>query len=341
LKFASRGILRLSALKLAGVLPIRDRKGLEFSGMRAKQTGVGMRETMARTRLRGLEIGGIQIGIEVPETCDWDWPDGPVADFQCLPRDPEVHVGVRVGQVGDEDLGGECYAIGSWTFEVARRGTDWQLGLSRGGRRAQLALFDREFRTGEVVLSQEAAMSSAYPLRGPLDEWIILHRTVARGGLCLTASAIAEDGEAILRLGVPDARSANRWATPSSSLLGRHAVLVREDRRSLRLFRTPWSESIDPRLGYEARVHEIHSIETAENAFNELLDPGDAAELLVTHAVVPLCDDSLLDRVLRNAQRFGQSTRVREIGETASMPAPMAWGSTQLQAAFAPPRSIV
>ena len=98
---------------------------------------------------------------------------------------------------------------------------------------------------------------------------------------------------------------------------------------------------MDPRLGYEAQVHELQHVETAEHAFNELLDPADAAELLVTHAVVPLCDDSLLDRVLRNAQRFGQSARVREVGEAESVSAPMAWGSTQLQAAFAPPRGIV
>jgi len=61
---------------------------------------------MARTQLRGLEIGGIQIGIEVPETCPWQWPDNVVAGYSCLPRNPEVHVGVRVGKVDREDLAG-------------------------------------------------------------------------------------------------------------------------------------------------------------------------------------------------------------------------------------------
>ncbi len=101
-------------------------------------------EEMARTRLRGLEIGGIQIGIEVPEHCEGDWPDAPIADYQCLPREPEVHVGVRVGTVDASPLEGERYAIGRWTFEAARRGTDWLLGLSRNGKREQFALFDRE-----------------------------------------------------------------------------------------------------------------------------------------------------------------------------------------------------
>ena len=59
---------------------------------------------MARTRLRGISIGGIQIGIEVPEIFDWEWPESPVAEFQCLPRDPEVHVGLRIGDPGAADL---------------------------------------------------------------------------------------------------------------------------------------------------------------------------------------------------------------------------------------------
>lgn len=293
---------------------------------------------MARTRLRGLEIGGIQIGIEVPENCNWEWPELPVSEFQCLPREPEVHVGVRVAELDDHDLGGECYSIGAWTFEVACRGTDWQLGLSKGGRRAQLACFDRDFLAGEIVVSPEVAAARTYPLRGPLDEWIVLHRTVARGGLCLTASAVGLNGEAIIRLGVPSARVTNRWSTPSTSILGRNAILIREDRGLLRLFRTPWSESIDPRLSFESRVKEIQHAETAQTGFIEVLDGADASDLLVTHAVVPLCDEGLLERVLRNAQRIAASNRVLKVGETPDSRAPMAWQSPELQSAFAPPR---
>lgn len=294
---------------------------------------------MARTRLRGLEIGGIQLGIEVPESYEWEWPDGPVADFQCLPRDPEVHVGLRVADVEAEDLGGECYAIGPWTFEVARVGSDWRLGLSIGGRRAQLASFDREFEAGEVTVSREMAARRTYPLRGPLDEWIVLHRTVARGGLCLAGSAVCEDGQAVIRLGATESSTAHRWSTPSTSLLGRNVVLVRETRGQLRLFRTPWSGSNDPALGREARVRELESIEDAERPYVDVLDSSDAAERLVSHAIVPLCDDRLLDRVLRNARRIGRGVRVVERGGHLEHEAPMAWRSPQLQGAFAPPRS--
>jgi len=293
---------------------------------------------MARTRLRGLEIGGVQIGIEVPESYEWEWPDGPVAEFQCLPREPEVHVGLRVAEVASEDLGGECYAIGPWTFEVARVGSDWRLGLSVGGRRAQLASFDRDFEAGEVTVCREMAAQRAYPLRGPLDEWIVLHRTVARGGLCLAGSAMARDGQAIVRLGATGSRATEGWSSPATSLLGRNAVLVREVRGQLRLFRTPWSRSLDAALGFEAPVCEFEKIEEAEHAYVDLLDASHAAERLVTHAIVPLCDDRLLDRVLRNARCIGRGSRVIERGESAASGAPMAWRSPQLQGAFAPPR---
>lgn len=295
---------------------------------------------MARTRLRGLSIGGIQLGIEVPEICEWEWPETPVAEFQCLPRDPEVHVGLRVGALSNEDLGGERYPVGRFTFEVARRRTDWQLGLSRAGRREQLALFDAEFRTGEITIHPDLARTRTYPLRGPLDEWIVLHRTVARGGLCLSATAHAVEGEAVLRLGDMQTKATRTWRRASSSLLGGRALIVREERDRLRLFRTPWSESIDPRLSFETPVGEIERAEAAELAYKTLLDPTDAADMLLRHSIVPLCDHSLLDRVLRNAQRIAAATRTTELGvESAEVStAPAGWRSTQLQGAFVPPQ---
>ena len=295
---------------------------------------------MARRRLRGLEIGGIQIGIEVPETFEWEWPESPVSEFQCLPREPEVHIGLRVEVPGNHDLGGERYSVGAWTFEVARHGSDWILGLSKGGCRAQLAHFDREFQTGEIIVAPEMAAKRAYPLRGPIDEWVVLHRTVVRGGLCLTGSAIALDGKAIIQLGEPESGGGRQWVKPSTSLLGRSSLLIREEREQLRLFRTPWTDSIDPRLSFESRVAEMQRTQECEPAFSDQLDPAHAADLLVTHAVVPLCDDALLDRVLRNAQRIAQGTRVIDLGRAArATGAPMAWQSTQIQSAFAPPRS--
>jgi hypothetical protein len=296
---------------------------------------------MARTQLRGLEIGGIQIGIEVPETCPWQWPDSVVAGYSCLPRNPEVHVGVRVGKVDREDLAGERYALGSWTFEVARDGEDWLLGLSRGGRREQLAFFDKNFQAGEVVLSGESAPGLAYPLQSPLDEWILLHRMVARGGLCLNASAVAHHGQAQIRLGAINTDLAQRWTTPTTTLLGRNTLWVREEAGNLRLYRTPWGDAMDRQLGAEAAVCEFSSTEEAASPYRELLDSSDAAELLVTHAVVPLCDESLLERVMQNAQRIGECARVLRLGEVRASAAPMAWQSPQMQSGFAPPRSTV
>jgi len=297
---------------------------------------------MARTRLRGISIAGIQIGIEVPEIYDWEWPESPVSEFQCLPRDPEVHVGLRVDAPAQADLGGERYSIGAWTFEVARLGGgDWVLGLSRRGRREKLARFDGEFRVGEIVVSADIARSRAYPLRSPIDEWIVLHRTVARGGLCLDGSATSIDGAARIRLGDAPARPGNRWTVPTPSLLGRRALLVREERDRSRLFRTPWTESMDPRLSFEARIDAFERICDSEIDWSDRLDPADAADLLVKHALVPLCDEGMLDRVLRNAQRIARDTCVLERGVVpdtcdASSPNDPSWLATG--AAFASPQ---
>ncbi len=296
---------------------------------------------MTRTRLRGLEIGRVQIGIEVPDCCPWEWPESLVADFTCLPRNPEVHVGLRQAQLSSADLGGECYGLGAWTFEVARCGEDWSLGLSRRGVREQLASFDREFQTGEVLICPEAAQSRRFPLLNPLVEWIVLHRTVAGGGLSLYASASSAEGGARVRLGSSAAKQAapNRWITPRAALFGGDTLLLREQGSTLRSFRTPWSDAMDPLLGYSSRVADLIAVEETQHAYRESLDPDDAAELLVTHAIVPLCDEALLDRVLRNARRLASRAQVLRCGEVAAAPAPMAWQSPQLQNAFAPPRS--
>jgi hypothetical protein len=296
---------------------------------------------MARTRLRGIEIGGIQIGIEVPASFEWTWPEGPIAEFRCLPRDPHVHVGVRVGQVPQGDLGGEHYRLGCWTLEVTRRGDDWLLGLARDGCREQLATFDSDFRTGEVVFFGGTARTPVYPLRSPIDEWIVLHRTLADGGLWLTATTEAIAGQARVRLGAPDEPPGG---APVSANVGsrsprRPTVLMREHGARLRAFRTPWSDGAVFPLGSSAPVREFVVAEPALAPFRERLDPEEAAELLVAHTRVPLCDEALFDRVLRNASRLASTVDVFRVGATPPDRAPRERPARDGWSAFALPSS--
>jgi hypothetical protein len=292
-----------------------------------------------RTRLRGMEIAGIQMGIEVPENHDWEWPDGPIAEFVCLPREPEVHIGIRVGDVPADDLVGEQYGFEGWTFEVAACGSDWLLGLSRRGVREQLARFDRNFRCGEVLVSLDARSRRSFPLPSPLAEWIVLHRTVARGGLILHGGLSHEADATALVLGSDSTRGsvAEAWASPRTAVLGRETVLVREEGGELRAFDTPWSERDGLPVGGSTRVARAIAFEESERAFRECMDPGEAAELLVEHAVVPLCDEMLFEGVLKNARRIAERTTVVRLGEEGGRQAPIQWQSTHLRSGFAPP----
>ncbi len=286
--------------------------------MRFARTGRRcMREAgdrMGRTRLRGLEIAGIQLGIEVPDACEWEWPETSIRDFACPPRAPEVHVGLRIAELGSNALQGERYLIGASSFEIARRGEDWLIALSRGGKRRQLALFDRDFRIGEIVQSPEWAQERRYPLAGGLDEWLVLQRTVARGGLCVNGRATLQGGGALIELGRDDSGPTQGWRVASSALLGRQTLVLREEGSGLRVFRTPWSSGMDEQLGNDARVVELRCFDPAEQLFRELLDPREAAEELVSHAVLPLNDERFLDRVLRNASRASEQTSCVRVG---------------------------
>jgi hypothetical protein len=271
---------------------------------------------MGRTRLRGLSIAGIQIGIEVPEPCEWAWPESEVADYVCLPREPEIHVGLRIGALPPGELGGERHVLGAATFEIARRGTDWLIGLSRSGRPRQIAHFDREFRIGEIVQDPEWARERRYPLAGGLDEWLVLQRTIARGGLCLTGRAVATAGGAVIRVGAVASADSRGWRVATPTLLGRETLVLREEGGALRVHRTPWCGAMDESLGRDARVVEFETEDPALTPFREVVDPGEAAELLVAHAVLPLTDERFLDRVLGNASRLAARSRLVRLGVT-------------------------
>ncbi len=96
---------------------------------------------------------------------------------------------------------------------------------------------------------------------------------------------------------------------------------------------------MDPLLGYSSSVADLIIVEETQRAYRECLDPDEAAELLVTHAIVPLCDEAFLDRVLRNARRLARQVKIFRCGEVAGAAAPIVWQSAQLQDAFAPSRS--
>lgn len=334
----STWILRLTVLKVAHKMPMNERNAEKHADTAPGFPGRDSGESMTRTRLRGLEIGGIQIGIEVPDVYAWEWPEAPVSEFSCLPREPDVHVGVRVASLSSADLQGDRYGVGAWTFEVARDGDNWLLGLSRRGQREQLATFDADFKVGEILCTQSLAEERVFPLRTPLDEWIVLHRTVLRGGLCLTGRAEASGLHAAIALGVPPSPQApppqphNRWFTPKSALFGRQTVLVREDRGGLRSFRTPWNPQIEAGLGYSARVEKFLVHENSELPYRECLDPNEAAELLLSHSVVPLCDDVFFERALVNARKLADQTPMIRIGGDALETETAAWTLPQVPA---------
>lgn len=116
-------------------------------------------------------------------------------------------------------------------------------------------------------------------------------------------------------------------------------VSVRDADPHLRAYPTPWSEGFDLQLAEAAAVAEVIGHSEAERAHRERLDPDEAAELLVTHAVVPLSDEVLLDRALCNARRLAGRTAVFRIGGGMRTAAPLDWQSAPLQCAFGPPQS--
>ena len=98
---------------------------------------------------------------------------------------------------------------------------------------------------------------------------------------------------------------------------------------------------MDRSLGPVSRVVEFSVFDESESPYRERLDPSEAADLLVTHAIVPVCDEGLLEKVMANARRIGEGTGFIRLGVSEASTAPIAWQSPQLQSGFAPPRGPV
>ena len=128
----------------------------------------------------------------------------------------------------------------------------------------------------------------------------------------MIGQAEAKEGGAILRLGAPAERL--RPDPRDASLLGRNTVLVVEDGGRFKVCRAPWSDAVGGRLSSRSILRGMQTVEPASHSFDVMLDPAEAAERIVTDAVVPLCDESLLDGVLLNAQWIADAVSLREVG---------------------------
>jgi hypothetical protein len=302
---------------------------------------------MARTRLRGVELTGIRLAIEVPPSLPWTWPDSFVAAQVCSPWEPDVYVGVRVGRPQMPTCETVVYSSRGVTFEIGRVDEEWFIAVYGPGGCERVACFDSDLRQGEVVIAPEVARDGIYPLQHPLDELVVLHRLALEGGLLLRGRTLLRDGRALLLLGAaqePGVFPNTAHASPHKAELleEQHVVLrVRENSRGERevwLHTLSWSPDASRPANTCAPLEAIHVSEAGEALSAEHVVGDRAISGILEHAFAPVHDSDYAERLLSSVELVAGCVPVLRIQTPAPRRVPpMAWGHREAAMGYAPP----
>ena len=304
---------------------------------------------MGRTRLRGFELGGVRLVVEVPPGFAWDWPERWPRELACPPHDPEVYVGVRVGATSSPHCDSIAYSSEGVSFEIGRAGQDWVVAVHGREPFERVAHFDDSFREGEVVISPRVlslgASGPEHPLQDPLADLIVMHRVVRTGGLVLQGSALVRNGSALVFLGAGappvDPPSPRPGAKLASQLLARDQVVLRREGHGIRVYGTPWRTGAGVGAPISAPLEALYVMKSSHTRISarQLESEGALSELL-SHAFAPVHDSGIAERQLETAR--GVVERIPLLTLDSPRPAQervvsFAWGQRQAALGFAPP----
>jgi len=272
---------------------------------------------MGRTKLRGIEMAGIRIAIEVPSTLPWKFDSG-LAAFESSPLEPDVHIGVRVAQprlpVGETFF----YESDGFQFEIGQEGGDWVVAIyGPGGSCERTARFDESFSQGEVTVSPDCAAQARCPLSSPLDEILLLHRAVADGCLVLRGSLSIHGGRAMVYLSQQEGEM-DASGAPSLAGAARHLVL-RPDRGSdserdrIWVHTTPWSSSKCAEPDARVLLDSIHVVETGGIRPVERLSVSSSIGAILQHSFAPMHNPCAAEQLFGLVEWVSRRTRVNRL----------------------------
>ncbi len=299
---------------------------------------------MARTKLRGVEIAGVRVAIEVPPDCCWAWPCTEMAEAACVPAGPDIYVGVRVAEIEGLEWAPMTYAYRGGHFDVGRQGEDWVIVVhGRGAAAERLARFDADFGLGEVVMSPGLATSGRFPLDGPLLEVLLLHRIAHAGGLVAEGSVVLREGRALAFLGQDSApqRAPHERILSAAGRAGGRAErsfsgrLVFREVAGRAVVHVLPDGSAAGGVGLSARVDAIHVVDQSASVSVRRMDRGDAIDALVQAAFAPVHDPEVAHRVPEVAARIGSLVPVVRLGVPSERRSiPFSWDGPRVAHAF-------
>lgn len=259
-------------------------------------------------------IGGISFGM----FSDGDVQimlDPALNDFAVSPENCAVNMSVSLAEALEVPRGTRLFDSGGlWALYEEGEGYRFHFKRAFAGEKAyKTAWFDREFTTGQVVLSRRFFDEEVptYPLEYPLDELLMIHRLARGEGVETHAVGVVDEtGRGNLFLGHSGAgksTSARLWKSRTGvRILSDDRIILRVREGKIWMFGTPWHGDAGIASPESSPLHAIYFLEHGNR--NEIvpLRAGPAAMQLFARCFVPRhCAEALqfalgfLERVAR------------------------------------------
>ena len=308
---------------------------------------------MGRTTLRGLDLAGLRVAIEVPSEWADQHPAGR-AELEsawpgCRPSDASMHVGVRIAPTESPLQDAFWYRAADATFEVGRcpqtgsRPGDWVVAVYGARGCERVARFDDALCDVDLTIDPVALASLEHPLMQPIDEILLIHQLASSGGALVHGSlGRGDDGGAVLTLceqrsDGPGTLESAAAARPSER------VVIRLDHETQQVWAhpTPWTRSKlsgDRGVGGRVRLEAIRVLESALQPFRESLDLESSCCELLARASAPVHHPEGAERAVSILSGIAARVPVHRIGEPRRAPV-VEFDLAQSMAglAFAPP----
>lgn len=266
-----------------------------------------------------LRIAGISIELRYLEASLHRELVDPISRFIVPPEQAEVSLTV-------ERLAGAPRGDGRLLFES---GGVWRLFEAAGGYRVEchaamfgeapykIALFDRSFTRGRILLREGTDLPEMHPLDYPLDEVLLANLLGRRRGIEFHGCGLIDRGRGHLLVGQSGAgktTSARLWSVdPSVEIVSDDRVIVRSIDGRLRMFGTPWHGEAELSTPASAPLAGIYLL--AQAPATELVDlhPAAAAAALFGCTFPPFYDAESLAFTLEILDQIVHSVPVREL----------------------------
>jgi hypothetical protein len=268
---------------------------------------------VGRTKLRGLEVAGVKLAIEVPSNFEWQWPDRHIESLSCSPLEPDVHIGVRIGETQGPTGETFLYESHGCQFEIGWENECWIVAIHGTRKCERIARFDSDFRFGEIVISPESALDSRYPLDYPLDELIVLHRLIREGCMVLHGSVSMRGGQALVFLNsAEDTRGRNKSIHRDNGYVVLRPVLDCSAGNSggVWVHTTPWGGQFEASRLFRAPLAGIHILGAGTDEPIERLSGQAAQNEILPHAFAPIHDPNAADRLIEIIGQVVRKTSV-------------------------------